>query len=128
MKKLTFTCLLFLLSALVVCSQTVIDQPKTGFSTSANVNLIKIEVSDTATILSFRTYSRPGDWISIPDKTYIQESTGTEKMYIKSTEGIKINEQYTMPESGNVTYKLFFPPIAKTTAFIDYGEGNDGGS
>lgn len=128
MKKHTFTLLLFLLSAIVVCSQTVIDQPKTGFSTSANVNLIKIEVSDTATILSFRTYSRPGDWILIPDKTYIQDANGTEKMYIKSTEGIKINAQYTIPESGNVTYKLFFPPIAKTTTFIDYGEGNEGGS
>jgi len=128
MKRNAITILLFLFSAIIVYSQTVINNPKTGFSTSGNVNLTKIEVSDTATILSFRTYSRPGDWISIPDKTYIQDTNGTEKMYIKSAEGIKVNEQYIMPESGNVTYRLFFPPIAKTTAFIDYGEGNDGGS
>jgi len=120
--------LLLLFSAIVVYSQIVINNPKTGFSTSGNVNLTKIEVLDSATILSFRTYARPGDWISIPDKTYIQDDNGTEKMYIKSTDGIKINEQYIMPESGNVTYRLFFPPIAKTTTFIDYGEGNDGGS
>ena len=128
MKKNTFTILLFLLSAIVVYSQTVINNPKTGFRTFGNGNLTKIEVSDTATILSFRTYARPGDWISIPDKTYIQDSNGSEKLYIKSSEGIKINEQYIMPASGNVTYKLFFSPIAKTTVFIDYGEGNDGGS
>jgi len=128
MKRNAFTILLFLFSAIIVYSQTVINNPKTGLSTSGNVNLTKIEVSDTATILSFCTYSRPGDWISIPDKTYIQDANGTEKMYIKSAEGIKINEQYIMPESGNVTYRLFFPPIAKTTVFIDYGEGNDGGS
>jgi len=127
MKKITLTILSFLLSFLVY-SQTVIDHPTVGFAIASGVNLTKLELSDTATILSFRTRAIPGNWISIPSKTYIQDVNGKDKLYIKRTEGIPLNSRYNMPASGEVSYKLIFPAIAKTTTSINYGEANDGGS
>jgi thiol-disulfide isomerase/thioredoxin len=127
MKKLTLTCLLFLLSAIVVCSQTVIDHPQTGLSLNNNSTITKVELTDTTTIMSIHTKYTPGWWIRIPKETYIQP-IGCEKLFIKRSEGIPLNEQYTMPPSGEVSYVLTFPAIPRTTQYIDYGEANDGGS
>ena len=127
MKKLTFTCLLFLLSAIVVCSQTVIDHPKTGLSLNNNSTITKVELNDTTTVMSIHTKYTPGWWIRIPKETYIQP-IGCDKLFINRSEGIPLNEQYTMPPSGEVSYVLTFPAIPKTSQYIDYGEANDGGS
>ena len=127
MKKQAFIILSFLLSV-VGYSQTTIENPTIGFSTARDVKLTKVSLSDSATVLSFTTKAKPGNWISIPPKTYIQETNGNEKLYIKRTEGIPLKIKYTMPASGEVSYNLIFPAIAKSTGFIDYGEANDGGS
>lgn len=127
MKKTQLTILLFFLSAIVAYSQTVIENPKTGLSLNNNSTITKVELTDTATVLSIRTKYTPGWWISIPKETYIQP-VGGEKLFIKSSVGIPLNERYTMPALGEVSYKLIFPAIAKTTSYIDYGEANEGGS
>ena len=126
MKKvfaLTVACLIYV----AAFSQTVIENPVCGLSTVPYVNIKKVELSDTASVLYFHTFYRPGSWISIPEQTYIQP-VGGEKLYIKGTEGIPLNEGFTMPESGEASYKLIFPPIDASVARIDYGEGNDGGN
>ena len=127
MKKHTLTFLSFLFS-IAVYSQTVVDNPAVGFSTASNVIITKVTLTDTATTLSFQTKAAPGDWISIPSKTFIQDGNGTEKLYIKRAEGIPLGGRYTMPASAEVSYKLIFPAISKTTSHIDYGEANDGGT
>jgi thiol-disulfide isomerase/thioredoxin len=112
---------------MVVYAQTVIENPKTGLSLNNNSKITKVELTDSTTILSFHTTYIPGNWISIPKETYIQP-VGSEKLFIKRTEGIPLKERYTMPASGEVNYKLIFPAVAKTTGYIDYGEANAGGS
>jgi thiol-disulfide isomerase/thioredoxin len=127
MKKTQLIFLLFLLSAIVAYSQSVIKNPRTGLSLNNNSTITKVELTDTATVLSICTKYTPGWWISIPKETYIQP-VGGEKLFIKSSVGIPLNERYTMPALGEVSYKLIFPAIAKTTSYIDYGEANEGGS
>ncbi len=111
-----------------VFSQTVIENPKVGMSTASNVKLEKVEILDTATVLWFHVDYKPGWWISIPKKTFIQPVGSDEKLYVDSAEGIPIKERYTMPESGKVDYKLYFPAIDESVSKLDFGEGNDGGS
>jgi len=127
MKKHTFTILLFLFSAIVVYSQTVINNPKTGLSLNNNSTITKVELTDTTTVLSINTKYTPGWWISIPKETYIQP-IGNEKLFVKRSEGIPLNDRYTMSASGEVNYSLIFPLIPKTTKYIDYGEANEGGN
>lgn len=124
MKKYTLS-LLMLWASLSIFGQTIIDNPKIGISSAPYVRLIRLELSDSVTVLHFNTSYRPGYWIRIPDQTYIKQDGTGEKLIIKRAEGIPINEQYTVPPSGQVSYKLFFPPIDKSTKTIDYGEGNE---
>lgn len=127
MKKHIILFLSSLLS-LIAYSQTVIENPQTGLTSAMGVNITKVELSDTVTILSFRTILKAGSKILIPSKTYIKDISGDEKLYIKRTEGIPFNELYTIPASGEIDYKLVFPAIPQNASYIDYGEGNDGGS
>ena len=126
MKKLMF----FTLCIFTVCyshAQKIIKNPAVGFSSTSNVSIKKLEISDTATVIDFRTEATPGTWISIPKESYIQP-VGREKLFLSSAEGIPVNKQYIMPDSGAVHYQLVFPPIADTVKTIDYGEANPGGS
>jgi len=127
MKKTQLIFLLFFLSAIVAYSQSVIKNPRTGLSLNNNSTITKVELTDSATVLSICTKYTPGWWIYIPKETYIQP-VGGEKLFIKSSVGIPLNDRYTMPVSGEVSYKLIFPAIAKTTSYIDYGEANEGGT
>jgi thiol-disulfide isomerase/thioredoxin len=127
MKKFNLT-ILVLAFSLIAYSQTIIKNPATGLTTAGNVTITEIVISDSTTVLSFHTKFKPANWIEIPKETYIQTGEGGEKLFIVATEGIPLGEKFTMPESGEVDYKLIFPKIDASTATLDYGEGNDGGS
>ncbi len=127
MNKITLLTLILIFHIITLCAQTVIHNPKTGLSLNNNSTIQKVEITDSTTVLHIKTKYTPGWWINIPKETYIQANEG-EKLYIKRTEGIPLNEHYTMPPSGEVDYTLIFPDIPKETAVIDYGEGNEGGS
>jgi thiol-disulfide isomerase/thioredoxin len=127
MKTILLTALVLAMSFFAY-SQTIVENPKTGMSTASNVQLLKIELRDTATVMWFHVNQTPGNWISIPKETYIQPAGSNEKLYIKSAEGIEINGRYTMPASGEVNYQLLFPKVDASVSRLDYGEANDGGS
>lgn len=127
MKNLLLFSLVLFLST-VAYSQTVIENPKTGMSTSSYLKLEKVEISDSATILYFHIQFRPNNWISIPKQTYIQPIGSEEKLFATGTIDIPLGEKYTIPESGEKSYAVIFPKIDPTTKKIDYGEGNDGGT
>lgn len=97
-------------------------------NTSGNVKIEKIELRDTATVLWFHVIHSPGNWISVPDKSFIQPVGNAEKLFITAAEGIKINEQFIMPAAGETRYQLFFPKIDPSVSKLDFGEANDGGS
>ena len=127
MKRILFMALGLIFSACVY-AQTVIENPRIGMSTASNVAIEKVELSNVSTAIWFYTKNTPGRWISIPNETYIQPVGAKEKLYITSAEGIPLGEQYTMPESGEVRYKLTFPKIDPSFTRLDYGEGNDEGA
>jgi thiol-disulfide isomerase/thioredoxin len=116
------------LITVVTYSQTVILNPKRGYTTAPYVKITKIELKDTSTVLHFHTKSQPNTWISIPKGSFIQATNGNEKLYIVSTEGIPLNKKYWITESGEVDYQLIFPKIDSSVSTIDYGEDNDGGT
>ena len=111
MKKHTFTLLLFLLSAIVVCSQTVIDHPTTGLSLNNYSTVTKVTLTDNTTVLYIQTKLAPGSWMTIPKETNIQPIGGN-KLFVKRSEGVPLNERYIMPASGEVSYVLIFPTIS----------------
>ncbi|HJS00246.1 MAG TPA: TlpA disulfide reductase family protein [Flavobacterium sp.] len=123
MKK-SFILLVLLCVSCAVFSQKIIDKPDYGLS-NLHGKITKIELTDTETIVHFYIKYYPGQWISVPKKTHLRDVNGGDKYMIVKTEGIPFEKRYTMPESGEVSYKLFFPKLKTDVNTIDFGEGDN---
>ncbi|AOW09270.1 hypothetical protein EM308_06980 [Flavobacterium gilvum] len=108
-------------------SQKSIENPDYGLSTIPG-SLTKIEFTAESTILHFHIQYQPGQWISVPKESYIQDVNGGEKKFVSKTEGIPLGEKYIIPESGEVNYQLYFPKLGSSINKIDFGEANEGAS
>lgn len=126
MKK-NLTLLVMLLVSTVIFSQKIIDKPDYGFSNLPG-KLTKIELTDSATIIHFYIKYPTGQWIFIPKESYIQDVNGGEKYFVTKTEGVPMGERYVMPESGEVSYQLYFPKLNASIQKVDFGEANEGGN
>lgn len=121
MKKILLLNFALVLTVLVQ-AQTVIEQPKTGMSTASYIDITKIELKDSVTVLWFHVKFTPGNWISIPKTTYILPVGSKDTLKILSSDGIPLDKRFTMPSSGEVNYKLIFPKVDQSVRSIDYGE------
>lgn len=123
MKKI-FSILIALLVSGGVFSQKTIDKPDYGLSNLPG-SLTKIELTTEATILYFYIKYQPGQWIQVPKDTYVQDVNGGEKYLATQTEGIPFGQRYTITESGEASYKVFFPKLNSGVNKIDFGEGDN---
>lgn len=117
--------MLLTLLVLSVCqgfAQKTIEWPVFKGSNCNYVKILKIELSDTATVMDFRIHFTPNMWIKIPDETYIQNSAGGDKLFVRSAKGIKINEEHFTPENGINEFTVYFPPLDKSVEMIDFGD------
>lgn len=127
MKK-NFLTVFVLFFSFAVFGQTVIENPKVGFSAAPMIKIQKIELHDTATVIHFKALGNTGTTFSIPDQTYIQPEGENEKLFIKSAEGLQINTWITINSTGEAEYILIFPAINANVNKFDYGEANEGGN
>jgi thiol-disulfide isomerase/thioredoxin len=120
MKKISMLTFIALIGLNVFAQKTIVN-PKFSATTANYVKITKIELLDTATVIDFEVTYFPKWWINISsDKTYIQNSNGGEKLYVKSADGIILNEKHWTPESGINNYTLYFPAMEKGIERIDY--------
>jgi thiol-disulfide isomerase/thioredoxin len=124
-QRLLLTLLLF---SCIAYSQRTVENPRIGMSTMVNLKIEKIELRDTATVVWFYLNTSPGSRFRITDQSFIQPVGATVKLYVKTSEGIKINETNTMSAEGEISYQLYFPKIDASVSKIDFGEVNEGGS
>lgn len=116
----------FLLPALIFCScqrgERTIERPTFAVRNSNTIEIDKIVLNDTATILYIDAYYQPKYWIRIDSTGYIRANG--KKYKIVRGEGIKLSDYHWMPESGKSSFQLFFPPIPRSTKRIDYIEAD----
>jgi thiol-disulfide isomerase/thioredoxin len=118
---LILTSLLLISSSLF--SQEIIENPGFSATTANYVKITKIELHDTITKIDFKVNYFPKWWIQVlSDKTFIQNSDGGEKYYVKRAEGIELNEKHWTPESGVNNYTLYFSAIGPGIEKIDFIE------
>jgi thiol-disulfide isomerase/thioredoxin len=118
-KIILFTSLCFFVFS--VYAQTI-EWPVFKGTTASYIKILKIVLTDTATVMDFRVHSTPKMWIRVPSDTYIQNSAGGDKLFVRSAKGIKINEEHFTPENGVNDYTLYFPPLDKNVEIFDYQE------
>jgi thiol-disulfide isomerase/thioredoxin len=120
-KALSALFLLFGISQLFA-SQIVIERPPFSISNTTTVEVEKIILSDTATVLYMKAFYRAGWWIQIASGTYIQADG--KKWMVKSAEGIEFDKECTMDSTGQKSFALIFPSIDRATKQLDFIESD----
>ena len=109
------------------CNQqrpAVIDRPVFDVWSSDVLEIDKIEMSDSATVFYVDAYYQPNRPIKIDHETFIRKSGSDEKFPVIRAEGINLDEATIMPESGMLSFKLFFPPLKRGITKIDFMESD----
>lgn len=122
MKRL-LAAILFIFSGLSLLAQRIVENPKFSATTAEYVKIKRITLSDTVTKIDFEVKYFPNWWIKVSStETYIRNSDGGEKNFVKRAEGIKLNELHWTPEIGVNLYSLYFSPIDRSVSKIDFME------
>lgn len=119
--------LLFAFATVNVAGQRIIENPSFSGRTTAIQEIIRIELSDTATILHVEGVYRPNWWIMVDSLAYIKPAGSDEKLQLRRAEGIPLNKQFFLPASGRHPYKLIYPPLKPGVSSIDVMDEDGGG-
>ena len=121
--KLLISCALAV-AVLGACTRTskVVEFPLIGASNTDILVIEKVEVTDTATALTVRVFSRPNDWIKVPSYTHL---VAEEKEYkLLSGRDVEIDKELYMPADGDSCFTLLFEPLPKSVTSFDYIESD----
>lgn len=121
----------FLLGCLLLCfccthqakaKDKVIEQPPFIVSNTTSIEIGKVVISDTATVLHVYARYRPKYWIKIASGSYLKDNNGN-TYQLRSGIGITPDKEFWMPESGEAEFKLVFPTLPASATSIDFTEG-----
>lgn len=120
----------FFIASLLLCiccyplqaKNRVIEQPPFCVRNTTSIEVSKVVISDTATVLHIYAKYRPKNWIKIASGSYLKDNNG-ETYQLRSGIGITPDKEFWMPESGEAEFQLVFPPVASNATSIDFTEG-----
>ena len=69
--SISFALALAMLLGACAKDNKVIDFPLVGASNTTSIVFERVELTDTATVLTVRGFSRPNDWIRVPSYTHL---------------------------------------------------------
>jgi hypothetical protein len=85
----------------------VIENPQQD--ANDNIKITKITFTDEQTVVDFRIWGPPTYWVRIQNNTVL--TTGDAIYPIRNVYGTKMDTKYWIPQSGDGTFQLIFPPI-----------------
>lgn len=101
----------------------VVTSPVYTARNTTSIEVTKVELTDTATILHIHAIYRPKNWIRMAEGSRIVDNNGRVYRW-RWGKGIVPGRELWMPESGQADFQMGFEPVdAKATA-IDLDEGN----
>lgn len=117
--KRTTIILFFVLLNSITFAQRVIENPEFEVSNSGITHISKIELNKDDTRIHILNKFIHKWWVTFEKDVFIQLDNNV-KLNVLDVEGAKFDEKITMPESGEKTIVLIFPPINETVKKIDY--------
>lgn len=117
MKHILF-CILFMFSTITL-AQTI-ENPTFKVRSGSITNITRIERTPKNTRVFIHAIFRPHWWIKESGKTYLRDVNTGKKYAFQSAEGIELNKEVYMSDSGQMDYTLIFDPLPKETKEIDY--------
>ena len=100
----------------------VIEFPLVGASNTTSIVFEKVEVTDTATLLTVRGFSSPNDWIRVPSYTHLVVQG--EEYKLLGSKDVEIDELLYMPEDGDSCFTLMFEPLPEDATSFDFIESD----
>ena len=120
---------LFIMGILLVLSgctpeNRVIDKPVFLASNTTSIEVSKVTLTDSTTVLDIFARYTPGHWIKIASTGYIADDKGN-TYPIQAGHGVELDKEFWMPESGEAEFQIVFPPLKRGSKYIDYIEAPD---
>jgi peroxiredoxin len=106
--------------------ERAIDNPVFDSSNTDLLQISKIVLTDTATVLHVDAYHIPGSWIRIASATVLK-GAGSRVYKLLGSENFELDTKVPMPQSGNVPFTLFFEPVSRDETSVDFVEGDHPG-
>ncbi|GAA3648971.1 TlpA family protein disulfide reductase [Flavivirga jejuensis] len=122
MKKITFIFLLTLLLGFSINAQKTIKNPSFEVTISGITHISKIELNINDTRIYIHSTFLPKWWVNFEKDLFIKDCETGKKYTIKEVEGVAFGERIFMPESGEKTNVLIFPPLDTNVKKIDYSD------
>ena len=115
-----------LLMLLVSCTpeNRVIEKPVFLASNTTSIEVGKVTLTDSTTVLDIFARFRPGWWIKIASTGYLADDKGN-TYPIQAGIGVELDKEFWMPESGEAEFQIVFPPLKRGAKYIDYIEAPD---
>jgi len=100
-------------------AQKIINNPTFSATNVPYLRVEKVIVSDTATVLYFK--SEPGMSFLISSKSYLLENNGSDRLFLKGANGIVL-DKFVIIGKEKTEFELSFPALKNSTASIDFIE------
>ena len=102
----------------------VVEYPMVDFYTTETLDISRIELTDTATVLHFSAVYLPKFWIRLDKGTHIVADG--KKLPCIGSDRLVLGEKFYIPESGRDTFSLTFPVVPDGVKSIDFSEERSG--
>lgn len=111
--------------AMTACTprNRVVENPYIAIVNDLSLDIKKVELRDTATIVTMVYDGFKGGRIKMVKETYLK--VGDEKFVIAAAEGIKLDKWNKIEaEDGVLNFDMIFPPLPPKTKSFDFVEGD----
>jgi thiol-disulfide isomerase/thioredoxin len=98
-----------------------VEKPFVTYSATNTISIARMELTDTATVLSINATFTPHYWIRIAKECKLVTDKGVE-LSLVSSEGIEPDSLFWMPDSGKASFTLTFEPMPVDTKYFDFIE------
>lgn len=102
----------------------IVERPRMGWRNTGFLEIDRIVLSDTATVLWFDAFNRGDETFRIRKEACIR--VGDKNLTVKSATGIVLDKETRIPDEEKVSFRLVFPPIDRQTELLDFRESADG--
>ena len=127
MRQTKLYMLLAAIMLLAACTKgnKVVDFPLVGSSNTSMLAFEKVELTDTATVLSVRAFHYPNHWIMMSTAPHLMAQDKEYKLI--GCKGFELGKEVFMPEDGDSCFTLLFEPLPADCEKFDFIEGNSAG-
>src|SRR5690554_2755073 len=121
--RLGMVVLFMLLTSIAAQAQNrIVEKPASMHSNTTTVEIGKVTLTDTATVVDIEAFFQPGWWIRIVSDSYLLADG--KKYMIRDGEGIDLDSLFWMPASGEASFRLIFDPLPGNTRTFDFIESD----